>query len=76
MIGGDALRQALGYPTMEAFRQALCRDQLPIAVFALPHRRGKFALTKDIAFWLASLGEATADAQKKCQRLQGKGGAP
>ncbi len=65
MMGGDALRQALGYSTMEAFRQALSRNQLPIAVFSLPHRRGKFALTKDIAFWLASLGEAASDARKK-----------
>lgn len=64
ILGGDALRQALGYPSMEAFRQALSRRQLPVPVFALPHRRGKFALTKDVAAWLGSLREPTCEARR------------
>lgn len=74
MIGGDALRQALGYPTMEAFRQALCRELIPIAVFALPHRHGKFALTKDVAVWLASLSEAAEREKKSSVPRTRKGG--
>lgn len=54
VIGQDDLRQALGYSSMDAFRQALSRRHLPVPVFALPHRRGKFALSKDIAHWLAA----------------------
>ncbi|PRH81268.1 hypothetical protein [Arenimonas caeni] len=54
LLGGDDLWGALGYPSMEAFRQALARNQLPVPVFPLPHRRGKFALVKDVAQWLAA----------------------
>jgi len=53
LIGNDALRSALGYPSQDAFRQALARGRLPVPVFALPKRRGKFALVKDVAAWLA-----------------------
>jgi hypothetical protein len=28
---------------------------LPVPVFAIAHRRGKFALCKDVAQWLAQL---------------------
>lgn len=55
VIGHDDLRQALGYASLDAFRQALSRGLLPVPVFPIPHRRGKFALAKDIASWLASL---------------------
>lgn len=54
MLSGDALRSALGYPTMEAFRQALSRKKVPIPVFAIEARRGKFALVKDLAHWLVA----------------------
>jgi hypothetical protein len=53
MLTGEALRKALGYPTMDAFRQALCRGTIPVPVFPLENRRGKFALVKDVACWLA-----------------------
>jgi len=53
MIANDALRIALGYPSMEAFRQALVRKTVPVPVFGLENRRGKFALVKDVAHWLA-----------------------
>lgn len=53
ILGQEDLRQALGYPSLEAFRQGLARRQLPVPVFTLPNRRGKFALTKEVAAWLA-----------------------
>lgn len=53
MLTGDALRKALGYPSMDALRQALSRGTLPVKVFPLENRRGKFALVKDVAHWLA-----------------------
>lgn len=55
LLGGDDLRSALGYPSAEALRQAIARGTVPVAVFAVAHRRGKFALTKDVAAWLAKL---------------------
>ena len=55
VIGQDELRQALGYASGDGFRQALARGLVPVPVFAIPHRRGKYALTKDVASWLAGL---------------------
>ncbi|MCU7875281.1 MAG: hypothetical protein KZQ84_00525 [Candidatus Thiodiazotropha sp. (ex Lucinoma borealis)] len=53
MVTGDSLRKVLGYPSMEALRQAISRGKAPVPIFKLPNRRGKFALVKDIAHWLA-----------------------
>lgn len=62
LLTGEYLRTALGYPSMEAFRQALSRKTVPIPVFSIPQRRGKFALVRDLARWLS------------VQRNSGKGG--
>lgn len=55
IVGGEKLSRLLGYPSSEAFRQALSRGQLPVETFNIPHRRGKFAYTDDIAAWLSGL---------------------
>lgn len=55
LVGGSALYELLGYPSAEAFRQACHRERLPIPVFRIPHRRGHYALSRDIAGWLAQL---------------------
>lgn len=54
MSGNDVAKQ-LGFKTTEAFRQAICRNKLSIPVFTIPNRKGKFAYSKDVAQWLASL---------------------
>lgn len=53
-VGGANLRKLLGFMTYESFRQAEMRDVLPVKVFSLPHRQGKFALTEDVAAWLTA----------------------
>lgn len=50
---GKTLIQALGYGSGDAFRQAVSRKTIPIHVFPIEKRKGKFALTKDVALWLA-----------------------
>lgn len=55
LIGGVELAKILNFRNMAAFRQALRRGTVPIRVFELPGRRGKFALTHDLADWLVSL---------------------
>jgi hypothetical protein len=55
MLSGAPLRNALGYKTADAFRQAFCRGTLPVPVFPIKRRRGKYALSKDVALWLAEL---------------------
>lgn len=53
LLTADALATVLGYPTVAALRQAIVRGRAPVRVFTPPGRRGKFALTHDVASWLA-----------------------
>lgn len=53
LIANEDLRSALGYPSMNAFRLALSRKTVPIPVFTPSMRRGKYALVRDVAAWLA-----------------------
>lgn len=79
MVGNDDLRVALGYPSMEAFRQALSRRTAPVPVFGIEHRRGKFALATDIARWLARQRNHQVDAsepQSGCQCSESQGERP
>lgn len=53
LLFGADLYAALGYPSGDAFRQAVCRKTVPVEIFSIENRRGKFALSRDIALWLA-----------------------
>jgi len=53
LLTGDALIRELGYASKAAFRQSLVRKTVPVPVFELDNRRGKYALAKDIARYLA-----------------------
>jgi hypothetical protein len=55
LTGGKDLVKALGYRSAAAFRQASQRGTLPVHVFEIPSRRGKFALTSDIINWLSDI---------------------
>lgn len=47
------LHKTLNFRSVEAVKQAILRDVFPVHTFEMPHRRGKFALAKDVAFFLA-----------------------
>lgn len=53
ILTGEPLLQALGFPSHEAFRQALIRNKISVHVFKIEHRKGKFVLVKDVARHLA-----------------------
>ena len=53
LMTGEPLQKALGYISKEAFRQSLVRKTIPVHIFEIKHRRGKFALVKDVAQFLA-----------------------
>jgi hypothetical protein len=55
LIGGAALAKVLGYPSQESLRQAAVRGRLPVLVFRIPNRRGRFAHVTAIASWIASI---------------------
>lgn len=53
LITGDDLQKAMGFRSVDAMRQAIVRKTIPVNVFSIDNRRGKYALVKDIARWLA-----------------------
>lgn len=53
VIGGQELSHVLGFGSMAAMKQALNRQTLTLPVFFIEGRRGRFALSADIALWLA-----------------------
>lgn len=53
LIGGADLRKALGYRSAAAFQRAVRENIINFRVFGVPGRRGKFALTMDVAAWLS-----------------------
>lgn len=64
LIMDEALRIALGYKSSDAFRKALTRKTVPIPVFSLKNRRGKYALVKDVAMWLTQQRNSTLENNK------------
>lgn len=64
LMSGEELRSALGISSKEAFRKALARKTLPVPVFPLENRRGKFALTLDVAKWLVARREIGMNASE------------
>lgn len=71
LVGGDVLRRLLGYQTMAAFRQAIKRKTLNLPTFFMEGRRGRYALTVDIAEWMSTTKtEAMTRADKPpCSNL-------
>lgn len=63
LLGGDALVSALGHRSAASLRQARRRGQVAVPLFTVPNRRGWFALTLDVADWLAAM-RASASAKE------------
>lgn len=57
LIGGEALMRCLGYRTARAYQMAVRNGHVPVQTFELRGRRGRFARTVDVAYWLNSLGQ-------------------
>lgn len=53
MLGSKDLWRELGFRSPSAFRQALARGTLNVPVFEMQNRRGRLALVKDVATWIA-----------------------
>lgn len=56
-ISGQDLYAALGFKSYAAFHRSKQRGEIGVRVFTLPGRRGWFALTTEIAEWLAAQRE-------------------
>lgn len=53
ILSGESLKNALGFSSMFALKQAITRNKIPVPLFKLENRRGRFALTKDVAAYLS-----------------------
>lgn len=53
LLKGEGLANALGYKNLASLRQAKKRNQVGVALFELPNRKGLYALTAEVADWLA-----------------------
>ncbi|OIQ97598.1 hypothetical protein GALL_203570 [mine drainage metagenome] len=67
LMGGEDLRRALGYRTWSAFARAVRSGVLAVTIFEIPGRRGKFALTPEVADWLTKLRQERADVAQQIQ---------
>lgn len=62
VIGGKDLHKVLGFRTSRAFARAVEHSLVGVPVFNIPGRRGKFAMTVDVAQWLSDLRSMTGSS--------------
>lgn len=65
VIGGAALWRLLGYRTSAAFRQAVKRGRLVVPTFRIEGRHPRFASTRDVALWIATMETRASDARSR-----------
>ncbi|GAA6139695.1 hypothetical protein NBRC116583_34420 [Arenicella sp. 4NH20-0111] len=53
VLSGEHLTKSLGYVSTDAFRTSIARKTVPVPIFRMDGRRGYYALTKDVAHYLA-----------------------
>jgi transcriptional regulator with XRE-family HTH domain len=61
LVGSETLWKVLGYRSPGAFRQAAHRGHVPIPLMTFPHRRGRYALRREVTSWLRQVA-STSDA--------------
>lgn len=52
LVSGDSLHKALGFNSKAAFRKGVERGTVEIPIMSFKNRRGKYALSTDIAEWI------------------------
>ena len=72
MLPSTALAKTLGYPSAQAYRQAVVRGTVPVPLFRVAHRRGYFALARDVAAWVST---QRYTAERRCTTSSGTDGA-
>lgn len=53
ILSSETLVKVLGYKSAAAYRQAVVRHTVPVPLFQIPNRRGRFALARDVAIWIS-----------------------
>lgn len=58
LMGGEDLWKSLGYKSWASFAKATRAGTIGVKIFNVAGRRGRFALTTDVASWLAKIGSS------------------
>lgn len=53
LLSGKALAKSLGYRSVGTMRQAIKHHAVPVPLFSIKNRRGKYASARDVARWVA-----------------------
>ena len=72
VVGGRDLRSALGFKSTAAFGHAVRSGYIPLRIFEMPGRRGRFALVSDIADWLENSARKGARSKRVRSKRAGK----
>lgn len=75
VVGGRDLRSALGFKSTAAFGRAVRSGYIPLRIFEMPGRRGRFALVSDIADWLENSARKGARSKRAGRRRSRREGA-
>lgn len=70
-LSGEALSRALGYRSVGTLRQAIKYRTVPVPLFPIKNRRGKYALAGDVARWLAGQRAAIGLPETNSQGEEG-----
>ncbi|NVJ65341.1 MAG: hypothetical protein HWE16_02545 [Gammaproteobacteria bacterium] len=57
LIGGENLWKVLGFQSAGSFQRAATRKLIPLKIFPIDNRKGKFALAHDVANYLVQQRE-------------------
>lgn len=63
MIGMRHLHKVMGFPSYDALKQCLLRKQLNLNLFYVEGRKGRYAMSVDVADWLATQWIKTRPAE-------------
>lgn len=67
MLPSRVLWKVLGYSSSSAWRQSISRRTVPVPIFPLEGRSGYFALSRDVAAWMAE------QRMKALEKMDNKG---
>lgn len=62
IIGGQDLRNFLGYKAASTFNRAKRLKLIDFPLFKIPNRRGSFALTENVVDWIQTISEKNCSA--------------
>lgn len=70
LLSSTDLAKVLGYPSANAYCQAVVRGTVPVPLLRIPNRRGKFALARDVAVWLSQQRQLATTATESTARIE------